>query len=448
MSDLTVLRWGQLDEPARAAALARPMSSRDDALLAAVADIIAGVRAGGDSALADYTARFDGGAPRHLRVPLNDIERARADCAPEDLKALLHARDNIRTFHSTQVTDLPWVEVEPGVRCRQMRRPVDAVGLYVPGGSAPLPSALLMLAVPAALAACPRVVVCSPPQADGCIAPVVLAAAALCGVSEVYAVGGAQAVAAMAYGTGSIRPVDKIFGPGNAYVTAAKMLAAQDPAGAACDMPAGPSEVLVIADAAADPACVAADLLAQAEHGPDSQVLLLTDSDALAESVSKAVAAQRLERSRRDIIAAALTNSRTLVFDTIEQAINVSNAYAPEHLILNTANAQEQVARITSAGSIFVGPWAAETFGDYCSGTNHVLPTYGFARAYSGVTLADFCKFITVQHLSETGFDRLADTAHRLAMLEGLDAHAAAVTVRTALRQKGTRTSRQTRQRA
>ncbi|MEO1576028.1 MAG: histidinol dehydrogenase [Pseudomonadota bacterium] len=436
MSTLAIKRWSGLDDAQRAAALARPESSRDDALLSAVAEIIAEVRARGDAALADFSERFDGGAPESLHVDPADLERALAACTYEDRQALEHARDNIRTFHAAQATDLPWIDVDSGVRCKQMRRPIDSVGLYVPGGSAPLPSALLMLAIPAALAGCPRVVVCSPPQSDGRIAPIVLAAAAVCGVTEVYAVGGAQAVAAMAYGTDTIAPVDKIYGPGNAYVTAAKMLAAQDPAGAACDMPAGPSEVLVIADATADPASVAADLLAQAEHGPDSQVLLFTDSDQVAQDVGTAVARQVPERSRRDIINQALANSRALVFETMDEALTVSNRYAPEHLILNLADAEQRVDAITNAGSIFVGPWAAETFGDYCSGTNHVLPTYGFARAYSGVTLSDFCKFITVQHLSETGFDRLAGTAKRLALLEGLDAHAAAVTVREALREQ------------
>ena len=436
MTGLTISTWASLSPAEQLRALARPESSRDDALLARTRDIIDAVRRDGDAALAAFSERFDGRRPEALRVPAAELAAALTACAPEDRAALAHARANIERFHAAQANPLPWVEVDDGVRCRQMRRAIDAVGLYVPGGSAPLPSALLMLAVPAALAGCARVVVCSPPQADGRIAPIVLAAAELCGVREVYAVGGAQAIAAMAYGTETIPAADKIFGPGNAYVTAAKMLAAQDPGGAACDMPAGPSEVLVIADDSAEAPAVAADLLAQAEHGPDSQALLFTDSARLAQQVADAVSEQRLARARGDIIDAALAHSRAVVFDSIDDALAASNRYAPEHLILNLRDAEQRVESVQNAGSVFVGPWAAETFGDYCSGTNHVLPTYGFARAYSGVSLKDFVKFITVQHLSERGFDRLADTARRLARLEGLDAHEAAISVRQALRER------------
>jgi histidinol dehydrogenase len=431
---LTIHRWSQMDDAQRDAALARPAESRDRTLIDRTARIIETVRRDGDRALAQLTQEFDGVAPATLRVKGSDLAAAWRRCPDDDRAALEHARRNIRRFHESQRAELPSVTVEDGVICRQMRRPIGAVGLYVPGGSAPLPSALLMLATPATISACPRVVVCSPPQSDGRVADVVLAAAYLCGVTEVYAVGGAQAIAAMAYGTESLAAVDKIFGPGNAYVTAAKMLAAQDPDGAACDMPAGPSEVLVIADEAAEPAVVAADLLAQAEHGPDSQVLLFTDSSALAEAVSHAVRAQTRLRSRATIIEQALANSRALIFDDLDDALAASNAYAPEHLIINTDDAPARVEQVTCAGSVFVGPWAAETFGDYCSGTNHVLPTYGFARAYSGVTLSDFNKFITVQQIEAGGFDRMADTARALARMEGLDAHEAAVSIRQDLR--------------
>ncbi|MFK7886745.1 MAG: histidinol dehydrogenase [Gammaproteobacteria bacterium] len=426
--------WADLDRAARAQLLKRPASSRATELVEATQSIIDQVRVDGDAALSALTQKFDGVKITALRVPADELETAWQTLDADDQRALEHARANIERFHATQKQESPWVEVQTGVSCRQVRRPIDAVGLYVPGGSAPLPSALLMLATPAMLSDCPRIVVCSPPQSDGHIASVVLAAARLCGVTEVYSVGGAQAIAAMAYGTPSLPKVDKIFGPGNAFVTAAKMLAAQDPDGAACDMPAGPSEVLVMADDRADPDVVAADLLAQAEHGPDSQVLLFTDSATLAQHVARAIQIQLQQRSRRDTIEAALEHSRTIVFATLDEALAASNDYAPEHLILNTRNADELSERVTNAGSIFVGPWAAETFGDYCSGTNHVLPTYGFARAYSGVSLKDFCKFITVQRLSARGFDDLADTARRLARLEGLDAHEAAVTVRQTLR--------------
>lgn len=435
-TELRTLVWSELARAERNQALARPPSSRDVELLNATQNIVDAVRRDGDAALAKFTQRFDGVTPTALRVPTSDLEAAWHRCPGEQRDALTQAVQNIERFHRAQRTQLPDVEVQQGVRCRQIERPIDAVGLYVPGGSAPLPSALLMLAIPATLTGCPRIAVCSPPQDDGRVADGILAAAYLCGVRDVFAVGGAQAIAALAYGTSTIQAVDKIFGPGNAYVTAAKMLAAQDPEGAACDMPAGPSEVLVIADQSAHPAAVAADLLAQAEHGPDSQVLLFTDSSALAQSVTQTAAEQTRARSRAPIIDEALSHSRIVVFATIDEAVAASNQYAPEHLIINTLDADARVDQITNAGSIFVGPWAAETFGDYCSGTNHVLPTYGFARAYSGVTLNDFSKRISVQHINGTGFDALADTARTLARMEGLDAHEAAVSVRQALRRE------------
>lgn len=433
-ASLTLHYWAQMTTAERAAALARPGESRDPGLIERTASIVDRVRRDGDRALLEFTRKFDGVAPATLRVDAGDVAAAWKRCPADERAALEHARRNIHRFHASQHVELPTVTVEEGVICRQMRRPIGAVGLYVPGGSAPLPSALLMLAIPAMISDCPRVVVCSPPQSDGRVADVVLAAAHLCGVTEVYAVGGAQAIAAMAYGTASLPAVDKIFGPGNAYVTTAKMLAAQDPDGAACDMPAGPSEVLVIADSTADPGVVAADLLAQAEHGPDSQVLFFTDSDMLAESVSRTIRFQACERSRADIIEKALANSRTLIFENLDDAMAASNAYAPEHLIINTINPLARVEQVSCAGSVFLGPWAAETFGDYCSGTNHVLPTYGFARAYSGVTLNDFSKFITVQQITATGFDRMAETARALARMEGLDGHEAAVSIRQKLR--------------
>jgi histidinol dehydrogenase len=310
--------------------------------------------------------------------------------------------------------------------------PIGAVGLYVPAGTAPLPSTAIMLAVPARLAGCPLRVLCTPPRPDGTADPAVLVAARLCGVSRVFKLGGAQAVAAMAYGTASVPKVDKIFGPGNAWVTAAKQIVAADAGGAALDMPAGPSEVLVIADESARAEFVAADLLAQAEHSEDAQVVLVSTSRALAEACVEEVTQQLAALPRRAIAARALEGSRALLVPDLATALELSNRYAPEHLILQVRAPREWLGRVRNAGSVFLGPWTPETMGDYCSGTNHVLPTYGHARAYSGLGLADFVKRITVQEVSPAGLADLGRTARTLAHLESLDAHANAVSVRLA----------------
>jgi histidinol dehydrogenase len=327
----------------------------------------------------------------------------------------------------------------PGVRCERVIRPISAVGLYVPAGSAPLPSAVIMLAVPARIAGCPWRVLCTPPSRDGRANPAVLVAARLCGIESVYKVGGAQAIAAMAYGTGTVPKVDKIFGPGNAWVTAAKQVVAADPAGAACDMPAGPSEVLVIADDSARAEFVAADLLAQAEHDTQAQAILLTPSRALAEAVAAEIVSQTRTLSRRTILEQSLASSRCIVVRDLESALEVANDYAAEHLILEVREPRRWLEKVVSAGSIFLGAWSPEPMGDYCSGTNHVLPTYGYARAYSGLAVLDFVKRITVQELSPEGLRSLGPVAVTLARLEGLDAHAGAVTRRlTALASEST----------
>jgi histidinol dehydrogenase len=314
--------------------------------------------------------------------------------------------------------------------CRRVTRPIDAVGLYVPAGSAPLPSTTLMLAVPAEVAGCPRRVLVTPPRPDGRADPSVLASAALTGIDEIYVVGGAQAVAALAYGTDTITPVDKIYGPGNAWVTEAKLQVAADPEGAACDLPAGPSEVLVIADDTALADCVAADLLSQAEHGTDSQVLLVTVSESMARQVRDAVEHQLADLPRAEIAAGALANSRILVTRDLPEAVAVSNRYAPEHLILSVDDPESLMDSVTAAGSVFLGHWTPESLGDYCSGTNHVLPTYGFARAFSGLGVEDFQRRITVQSATPEGLKGIGPTAVTLARLEGLEAHASAVEVR------------------
>jgi histidinol dehydrogenase len=324
------------------------------------------------------------------------------------------------------------VETAPGVVCERLMVPIGAVGLYVPAGSAPLPSTAIMLGVPSRIAECPVRVLCTPPRPDGAADPAVLTVAALCGIDTVFKIGGAQAIAALAFGTESVPKVDKIFGPGNAWVTAAKQAVAVDADGAALDMPAGPSEVLVIADASARPAFVAADLLAQAEHSPDAQAVLVTTSSDLAAAVVREVASQLAALPRREIAARAIEGSRAIVVETLAEALELANRFAPEHLIIQVEAPRQWLGRVRTAGSVFLGPWTPETMGDYCSGTNHVLPTYGHARAFSGLGVADFMRRMTVQELSPAGLRGLGPTASTLARLESLDAHAHAVELRLA----------------
>ena len=395
-----------------------------------VAAILSQVRTGGDKALRDLVARIEGYVPERFEVSRRQRTEA-AKAVPQRLKtALAIAKSNIEAFHRAQLPPQVDIEVMPGVRCVQRAVAIGRVGLYVPGGSAPLFSTVLMLAVPAAIAGCTEIVLCTPAGRDGSIAPEIRYAAALCGVRRVFALGGAQAVAAMAYGTESVPRVDKIFGPGNAYVTEAKRQVSRRPDGAAIDMPAGPSEVLVIADAEADPRFVAADLLSQAEHGPDSQVVLLTPSKTLAKAVAQAAAKELETLPRRAIAEKSLSASRLIVVKDLKECVEVSNRYAPEHLILQTRNARELVPSVQNAGSVFVGDWSPESGGDYATGTNHVLPTYGCAAAYSSLGLADFTKRMTVQEMTPQGFSELGEAIAILAHAEQLDAHRNAVLVR------------------
>ena len=423
-------RWAELDEPGRRAALARPEAAGRDSLAADVAAIVAEVRRDGDAALRRFAARFDGVTLAGLRVPLSEFDAAEARLSDPQRAALRTAIENVRAFHAAQLAPPISVETMPGVVCRRITRPIQAVGLYVPAGSAPLPSTVIMLAVPAELAGCGRRILCTPPQQDGRADPAVLTAARYCGIEEVYLVGGAQAVAAMAYGTESIPAVDKIYGPGNAWVTEAKLQVSRDPDGAALDLPAGPSEVLVIADGRADPEFVAADLLSQAEHGPDSQVVLVTPAEALADAVEAAVAAQLTVLPRNDVAREALSHARVIFARDLAEAFAVSNRYGPEHLILQLPDADSWLEHVETAGSVFLGDWTPESLGDYCSGTNHVLPTYGYARAWSGLSLADFQLHISVQEATPDGFRRIGPVARTLAELERLDAHALAVKLR------------------
>ena len=425
--------WAQLDADARRAVLARPAQQAQAQILADVRAIVADVRRDGDAALSAYTLRLDGVALERSAVGAAEFAAARTRLNASQLTALRRAIANVETFHAAQRLAPLAIETMPGVRCERTVRPIDAVGLYVPAGSAPLPSAVIMLAVPARLAGCAQRVLCTPPGPDGAAHPAVLVAAELCGIETVFKIGGAQAIAALAYGTQSVPKVDKIFGPGNAWVTAAKQLVAGDPGGAACDLPAGPSEVLVLADETARAELVAADLLAQAEHDAHSQALLVTPSVRLAEAVAHAVEAQARALTRQRILKESLAASRCIVVSDLAAGIAVVNEYAPEHLLLQVSEPRRQLDAIRNAGSIFVGEWSAEPLGDYCSGTNHVLPTYGYARAYSGLSTLDFVKRITVQELTAEGLRALGPLAATLAELEGLDAHAAAVTRRLAI---------------
>jgi histidinol dehydrogenase len=408
--------------------LQRPQQQKSQ-VEAAVNTIIDRVKKDGDTALKSYAIQFDNAVLENLQVTMQEIQQA-AMLVDTPLKAAIQtAFDNIYKFHKACFTqDYPVVETMPGITCWRKSLPIKKVGLYIPGGSAPLFSTVLMLAVPAKIAGNERVILCSPTDSSGNINPVVLYTANLCGVTEIYKVGGAGAIAAMTYGTDSIPAVDKIFGPGNAFVTRAKELAQQ--AGVAIDMPAGPSEVLIIADQHANPAFVAADLLAQAEHGADSQVILLTDSVALSDAVNEQLNLQLSSLSRKLTTAKALENSTTIVLPDIAACVNWSDVYAPEHLIINTTNADEVAQQIQVAGSIFIGSYTCESLGDYASGTNHTLPTYGYARNYSGVSVDSFVNKVTYQKATAQGIKNLGPAVELMATAEGLDAHKNAVSVR------------------
>jgi histidinol dehydrogenase len=422
--------WDNLDTEARSALLSRPAVRDNESVRVTAAEIISAVRSGGDATLRALTNKFDGAELDALKVSERELAAAARELKPVALAAIDLAITNVRRFHEPQLPLSIEVETMPGVSCKRVSHAIDSVGLYVPAGTAPLPSAAIMLAVPAAIAGCPTRIMCTPPRPDGSADPAVLVAASRSGVTDIYKVGGAQAIAAMAYGTETVPKVCKLFGPGNAWVTSAKTQVSSDPGAAAIDMPAGPSEVLVIADGNASPEFVAADLLSQAEHGVDSQVVLLTPSKDLARQVQTEIEAQLALLSRADIARQALQNSLTILVRDIEMAIEISNQYAPEHLILQFTDAREALPSIRNAGSVFVGPWSPESVGDYCSGTNHVLPTYGAANTYSGLGVDQFMRQMTVQELTRDGLAELGDAVVTLSELEGLDAHAAAVTRR------------------
>lgn len=394
-----------------------------------VAAILAEVRTGGDAALRRIVRRIEGYLPETFEVTRERRAEAAKAVSPQLKAALAQAKANIEAFHRAQLPAQVEVETMPGVRCVQRAVAIGRAGLYIPGGKAPLFSTVLMLALPARIAGCREVILCTPCGRDGRIAPEILYAADLCGVDRVFALGGAQAVAAMAYGTESIPRVDKIFGPGNRYVTKAKQLAGA--ADVAVDLPAGPSEVLVLADEDARPEFAAADLLSQAEHGDDSQAMLVCRSEEFARRAIASVGEQAARLSRRDAIGNSLANSRIVVFSDPDEQIAFADAYAPEHLIVAMRDAWDAAARITAAGSVFIGGYSPESAGDYASGTNHTLPTGGWARVYSGVNTESFMRKITYQELTRGGLEALAPTITAMAEAEGLDAHANAVRIRT-----------------
>ena len=407
--------------------LERPSIPNDD-LEPKVRKVMKRVRKKRDKALRKYTEAFDGAVLNDFLVTQEEIDAAAA-MLPEQLKTAIDvARQNIQTFHLSQVGSPESVETMPGVVCWRKSIAIEKVGLYIPGGTAPLFSTILMLGVPAIIAGCREIILCSPPSKDGKLHPAIIYTAALVGIRSIYKLGGVQAIAAMTYGTESVPKVSKIFGPGNQYVTLAKQLAQQE--GVAIDMPAGPSEVAVLADANANPAFVAADLLSQAEHGEDSQVVLVTTSQSLVDSTTQAIQQQLTQLSRQTFAQKALVNSKIVLVENETEAMELLNLYAPEHLILNCDNADELADKVVNAGSVFIGSWSPESVGDYASGTNHTLPTNGFARAYSGVSVDSFVKKITFQRLSYDGLRAIAPTVVAMAEAEGLGAHAAAVKVR------------------
>ncbi|PMG48603.1 histidinol dehydrogenase [Shewanella sp. 10N.286.52.B9] len=424
---MQILQWTKLDAKAQQQALARSPLIGDYSVEQTVRDIINAVVKDGDQALTLFNQKFDGVEVDTLGLTEQQVNAACARVSDEVKQAIAVASENIERFHQAQTFSPIDVETQPGIRCELRSEAIEKVGLYIPGGSAPLISTVMMLALPAKIAGCQQRVLVSPPPINDAI----VYAAKVCGITEIYQVGGAQAIAALAFGTESIPQVDKIFGPGNRFVTEAKRLVSQDGrCSVSIDMPAGPSEVLVIADKDAEPAFVAADLLSQAEHGPDSQVMLVTESMALAEKVNMALESQLKTLSRSDIAAQALSCSRSIIVNDIEQAALVSNLYGPEHLIIQTNNPRAVLKQVCGAGSVFLGAYTPESVGDYASGTNHVLPTYGYSRSVSSLSLADFSRRFTVQELSAQGLQSLGETVMVLAENELLDAHKQAVAIR------------------
>ncbi len=427
---MNIVRAREIGREALAQLLARPALESNAELRDSVSAIIGDVRQRGDAALLDLARKFDGREPAHLLVPADELANAAATLDPDLIEAIDTAIDTIGRFHAAGKPKDLSVETAPGVTCQARWQALDPVGLYVPAGSAPLPSTAIMLAVPARLAGCKHIVLATPPNAEGRADSAVLAIAHRLQIDTVLVSGGAQAVAAMAYGTESVPRTVKIFGPGNRFVTEAKRQVAESADGAAQDLPAGPSEVLVIADDSANPDFVAMDLLSQSEHGPDSQAFLITDSPALAEAVNQSLDRLTPGLPRAETASVALSHGAIVITENLDEAVAVSNEYAPEHLIISTRDPHAQCDAITSAGSVFLGHYTPESLGDYISGTNHVLPTAGWARAIGGLSITDFMRRMTVQEASPEGLQRLGPPGARLAAHEGLEAHRLAITMR------------------
>ena len=408
--------------------LCKRPSSENPVVRERVEAIIERVRFGGDTALRQISEEIDGRRLNSIRVSDKEINAAAKKVAPEVQKAIADAYNNIAAFHQAQMPKRIVVETAPGVKCIQQPVPIKKVGLYIPGGTAPLFSTVLMLAIPAKLSGCQKVELCTPARPDGSISPEVLYAASFCGIRRIFRIGGAQAIAAMAYGTETVDKVDKIFGPGNQYVTTAKQLVSGK--AVSIDMPAGPSEVLVIADRTANPKFVAADLLSQAEHGADSQAVLVCNDESLAEDVFNEVERQKQLLSRSELVEASLSKSRIFVFSNEFEMIRFTNRYAPEHLIIQVENPWNICDSIINAGSVFIGPYSTESAGDYASGTNHTLPTCAWARSQSGVNIDSFMRKMTIQEITRDGLESLSGTIMTMAKAEGLDAHANAVKIR------------------
>ncbi len=419
--------WKELSVQERVQVLTRPAQSSSAKVQEIVENIISRIKSEGDAALKEFSRDLDKYTGESIEVSQSEIEAAVARIDPKLKQAIDNAYANISKFHSEQTPHHVKVETTAGIICQTATHPIDSVGLYVPGGSAPLVSTALMLAVPAKIAGCPEVILCSPPP----ISDAIIYAARLAGVQRIFNLGGAQAVAAMAYGTASVPKVLKIFGPGNQFVTMAKRLVSNDPYGAAIDMPAGPSEVLVIADRTANPAFVASDLLSQAEHGPDSQVVLLSDDMDFVKAAMQNVELQLEKLPRREIAEKALSKSVAVICASLEEAAEISCTYAPEHLILQIAEPDSLLPKLRNAGSIFVGAYTPESLGDYASGTNHTLPTYGYAKTASALGTDDYRRRYTIQRADKAGLKSIASTVEALADAEGLFAHKNAVTVRT-----------------
>ena len=424
-----LIDWSTIPETQRGNVLSRPPIPAGD-FQQVVGNIISSVRKDGDAALRELGSRYDGVVLEHLEVTDKEWSEAESLVEPKVMLAMDEAISRIEAFHVAGKPAPVNMETSPGLRCEARYLPISPVGLYVPGGSAPLMSTVIMLAVPARIAGCEQVVLCTPPNTQGQVSPAILAAASRCGVRRVFKVGGAQAIAAMGLGTETIPACAKLFGPGNAWVTEAKQQISSLPGGAARDMPAGPSEVLVVADDTADVTAVCWDLLSQAEHGPDSQAIVISDDVALLDEVGRLLPAMAMKLPRAEILAGSLQHLRRILVGSLAEGVEISNRYAPEHLILNCRDADQAAEKVTAAGSVFIGPWTPESLGDYCSGTNHVLPTYGYARAYSGLSVSDFLRRMTLQRASQFGLRSVGPCASTLAAAEGLDAHKMAVEYR------------------